>query len=39
VNWGTTERDVDALVDVVTELGTKLARALGAWRDSFSLAM
>jgi glutamate/tyrosine decarboxylase-like PLP-dependent enzyme len=26
VNWRTTERDVDALVDVVKELGTKLAR-------------
>jgi glutamate/tyrosine decarboxylase-like PLP-dependent enzyme len=26
VNWRTTERDVDALVDVAIELGTKLAR-------------
>jgi hypothetical protein len=26
VNWRTTERDVDALVDVVKELGTQLAR-------------
>jgi hypothetical protein len=26
VNWRTTERDVDALVDVALELGTKLAR-------------
>jgi glutamate/tyrosine decarboxylase-like PLP-dependent enzyme len=26
VNWRTTERDVDALADVVTELGRKLAR-------------
>jgi glutamate/tyrosine decarboxylase-like PLP-dependent enzyme len=28
VNWRTTERDIDALVDVVLELGTRIARDL-----------